>query len=66
MIDLGGRHSAKSMFVDLNRLGLSHGAMYRLDFFLMERKTSGSHCKFSTNLPMEVTPSSVSISAPYD
>ena len=66
VIDLGGRHSAKSMFVDLNRLGLSHGAMYRLDFFLMERKTSGSHCKFSTNLPMEVTPSSVSISAPYD
>ena len=66
VIDLGGRHSEKSMFVDLNRLGLADGAPYRLDFFLMERKTSGSHCKFSTNLPMEPVSSTVSISAPYD
>ncbi len=41
------------MFVDLNRLGLTDGQPYRLDFFLMERQTSGSHCKFSTNLPLE-------------
>ncbi len=66
VIDLGGRHSEKSMFVDLNRLGLTNGAPYRLDFFLMERKTSGSHCKFTTNLPMEPVADQVSMSAPYD
>ncbi len=66
VIDLGGRHSAKSMFVDLNRLGLTDGEGYRLDFFLMERKTSGSHCKFTTNLPMEPVGDKVSMSAPYD
>ena len=65
VIDLGGRHSAKSMFVDLNRLGLTHGETYRLDFFLMERKTSGSHCKFSTNLPLQDA-GTVSISASFD
>ncbi len=66
VIDLGGRHSAKSMFVDLNRLGLTDGAGYRLDFFLMERKTSGSNCKFTTNLPMEPAGAPPTISAPYD
>jgi len=66
VIDLGGRHSAKSMFVDLNRLGLTDGASYRLDFFLMERLTSGSHCKFSTNLPMEPVGAGPTISAPFD
>jgi len=66
VIDLGGRHSAKSMFVDLNRLGLTDGAMYRLDFFLMERRTSGSNCKFTTNLPMEPVGAAVTISAPFD
>jgi len=66
VIDLGGRHSAKSMFVDMNRLGLTDGQVCRLDFFLMERRTSGSHCRFTTNLPLETAGAQVSISAPFD
>ncbi len=66
VIDLGGRHSAKSMFVDMNRLGLANGQTARLDFFLRERRTSGSHCKFTTNLPLEPAGPQVSISAPFD
>ncbi len=66
VIDLGGRHSAKSMFVDMNRLGLANGQTARLDFFLMERRTSGSHCRFTTNLPLETVGTQVSISAPFD
>ena len=65
VIDLGGRHSEKTMFVDLNRLNLTDGQTYRLDFFLMERQTSGSHCKFSTNLPLEAG-GAVSISSAFD
>ncbi len=53
VVDLGGRHSAKSMFVDMNRCGLTNGRSYRLDFFLMERRTAGSHCRITTNLPLE-------------
>jgi fibro-slime domain-containing protein len=53
VVDLGGRHSAKSIFVDMDRLGLTDGESYRFDFFLMERRTSGSHCKITTNLPLE-------------
>ncbi len=66
VIDLGGRHSAKSMFVDMNRLGLTDGQTVRLDFFLMERRTAGSHCRFTTNLPLETAGAQVSISAPFD
>ncbi len=54
------------MFVDMNRLGLANGQTARLDFFLMERRTSGSHCKFTTNLPLEPVGTQVSISAPFD
>ncbi len=54
VVDLGGRHSAKSMFVDMNRLGLVDGDVYRLDFFLMERRTANSNCMITTNLPLEV------------
>jgi len=65
VIDLGGRHSEKTMYVDLDRLGLTDGMAYRLDFFLMERQTSGSHCKFSTNLPLEPV-GEISISNAFD
>ncbi len=66
VIDLGGRHGAKSMTVDINRLGLTDGQATRLDFFLMERRTEGSHCKFTTNLPLEPAGAGPTISAPYD
>ena len=66
VVDLGGRHSAKSMFVDMNRLGLTDGEVYRLDFFLMERRTSNSNCIITTNLPLEATATEVMVSAPFD
>ena len=54
VVDLGGRHAAENMFVDMNRLGLADGDVYRLDFFLMERRTNNSSCKITTNLPLEL------------
>ncbi len=66
MVDLGGRHSAKSMFVDMDRLGLADGEVYRLDFFLMERRTNNSNCIIKTNLPLEATGTEIMVSAPYD
>ncbi len=65
VVDLGGRHSAKSMFVDMNRCGLAHGETYRLDFVLMERRTNNSNCKITTNLPLE-TNGDISISNAFD
>jgi len=66
VVDLGGRHSAKSMFVDMDRLGLADGEIYRLDFFLMERRTNNSNCIITTNLPLEATGTEVMVSAPFD
>ena len=65
VVDLGGRHSPKSMFVDMNRLGLTHGKPYRLSFFLLERRTSGSNCIITTNLPL-VSADQVSVSGTFD
>lgn len=65
VVDLGGRHSAKTMYVDMDRLGLSDGEAYSFAFFLMERRTSGSHCKITTNLPL-VSGNQVSISGSFD
>ncbi len=65
VVDLGGRHSPKSMFVDMNRLGLTHGKPYRLSFFLLERRTSGSNCIITTNLPL-VSGDQVSVSSAFD
>ena len=65
VVDLGGRHSPKSMFVDMDRLGLTDGEAYSFAFFLMERRTAGSHCKITTNLPLE-TANQVSVSSSFD
>ncbi len=65
VVDLGGRHSPKSMFVDMNRLGLTDGEVYRLSFFLLERRTSGSNCIITTNLPL-VSGDQVSVSSAFD
>ena len=65
VVDLGGRHSPKSMFVDMNRLGLTHGKPYRLSFFLLERRTSGSNCIITTNLPL-VSADQGSVSGTFD
>ncbi len=65
VVDLGGRHGATSMFVDMNRLGLADGEVYRLDFFLLERRTANSNCMITTNLPLE-TNGDISISSAFD
>jgi fibro-slime domain-containing protein len=53
VIDLGGVHSAKSQYVDLDRLGLQHGMVYTLDFFFAERHRTQSNFRIETNLPLE-------------
>ena len=50
VIDLGGVHSAVEQFVDLNRLGLTDGENYRLDFFFAERHRTQSNFRIQTNL----------------
>jgi fibro-slime domain-containing protein len=53
VIDLGGVHSAKDQYVDLNRLGLQHGHTYTLDFFFAERHRTQSNFRIETNLPLQ-------------
>lgn len=50
VIDLGGVHSAREQYVDLDRLGLTDGEIYPLDFFFAERHRTQSNCRISTNL----------------
>ena len=66
MVDLGGRHSAKSMYVDLARLGLTNGQTYPLDIFIMERRTSGSNSRITTSFVIEEVGTTFTVSAPYD
>jgi len=66
VVDLGGRHSAKSMYVDLVRLGLTNGQTYPLDIFIMERRTSGSHSRITTSFVIEEVGTTFTVSAPYD
>jgi fibro-slime domain-containing protein len=65
VIDLGGVHSAKEQFVELNRLGLVDGQNYMLDFFFAERHRTQSNFRIQTNL-MLMTDSSPAITAAYD
>jgi fibro-slime domain-containing protein len=53
VIDLGGVHSAREQFVDLARLGLSHGGIYSLHFFFAERHRTQSNFRIHTNLNLE-------------
>jgi fibro-slime domain-containing protein len=53
VIDLGGVHSAQNQVVDLNRLNLTSGHRYTLDFFFAERHRTQSNCRIETNLLLE-------------
>lgn len=53
VIDLGGVHGAIEQVVELNRLGLTDGETYTLDFFFAERHTTQSNFKITTNLKLE-------------
>ncbi len=65
VIDIGGVHAAVEQYVDLNRLGLTDGNVYNLDFFFAERHRTQSNCRISTNLLLENTPQQT-ITASYD
>jgi fibro-slime domain-containing protein len=53
VIDLGGVHSAVEQQVILNRLNLTDGQNYKLDFFFAERHRTQSNFKLSTNIKLE-------------
>ena len=56
VIDLGGVHGATEQFVDLSRLGLTDGEIYRLDFFFAERHRTQSNFRIVTNLELQPLP----------
>ncbi|MBC23863.1 MAG: hypothetical protein CMJ32_08130 [Phycisphaerae bacterium] len=53
VIDLGGVHGAIEQVVELDRLGLTDGEVYNLDFFFAERHRSQSNFRIQTNLLLE-------------
>jgi len=65
VIDLGGVHSAKEQFVEINRLNLEDGETYSLSFFFAERHTTQSNFRIATTLPL-VSAKSPSVTAAYD
>jgi len=65
VIDLGGVHGAAEQYVDLNRLNLTDGETYPLDFFFAERHRTQSNCRIVTNLHLESAPIP-SVSAAFD
>jgi fibro-slime domain-containing protein len=52
-IDLGGVHAAKEQFIDLDRMNLTDGETYALDFFFAERHRTQSNFRIETNLVLE-------------
>ncbi len=61
VIDLGGVHSSREQYIDLDRLDLVPGESYRLDFFFAERHRTQSNFRIVTNLELQnLEPSTVS------
>ena len=52
VIDLAGTHYPDEQYIHMDRLGLSDGDEYTLDFFHAERQTNGSRFEFTTNFKM--------------
>lgn len=53
VVDLGGLHSVKEQFLDLDRLDwLQDGTTYTFDIFHAERRTSGSNFRVETTLEL--------------
>ncbi len=65
VIDLGGVHSAVEQRVELNRLGLTNGEVYTLDFFFAERHRTQSNFRIQTNLRLH-TASVPSVTSAFD
>jgi fibro-slime domain-containing protein len=53
VIDLGGLHSKKEQYLDLDRLSwLEDGGRYRLDIFHAERRTTQSNFRIETTIEL--------------
>lgn len=66
VIDIGGLHSKKSQFIDLDRLDwLQDGRQYSLDIFHAERRTTQSNFRIETTIALRAV-SLPPISALYD
>jgi len=55
VIDIGGVHPAVNQTIDLDRLGLTDGETYNLDFFFAERHRTQSNFRIVTNLLLETS-----------
>jgi fibro-slime domain-containing protein len=65
VVDIGGIHSAIEQRIELNRLGLTDGENYKLDFFFAERRRTQSNFRITTNLKLE-SMELPNVSAAYD
>lgn len=65
VIDLGGVHGAQEQIVHLDRLGLTNGNMYNLDFFFAERHYTQSNFRIQTNIDL-TSASLPAVSAVFD
>ncbi len=65
VIDLGGVHAAHDQYVENDRLGLSDGDVYELDFFFAERHRTQSNFRIQTNMPI-VSSELPTVSVLYD
>jgi fibro-slime domain-containing protein len=52
-VDLGGVHAAHDQYIDLNRLGLTDGYTYNIDFFYAERHRPYASFRIETNIPVD-------------
>ncbi|MCH8260511.1 MAG: fibro-slime domain-containing protein [Planctomycetes bacterium] len=52
VIDLGGVHAAHDQYIEIDRLGLSDGEVYQIDFFFAERHRTQSNFRIQTNMPI--------------
>ena len=55
VIDLGGVHAALDQYIEIDRLGLSDGDKYQIDFFFAERHRTQSNFRIQTNMPIVST-----------
>ena len=50
--DSGGITSAREQYMGVNRIGMTDGDTYRLDFFFAERHRTQANFRITTNLPL--------------
>ena len=65
VIDVGGVHNAVEQSIELDRLELKDGDVYRLSFFFAERHRTESNFRIQTNLKLE-TVNLPTVTAAYD